>query len=739
MKRSTRLALSLALIGICGIQAFATDYTWTGATSGAWNLSSNWNASSPPSPAYPNTLTDTATLTGGSNTAVTLGGTTPIASITFASGVTSGFTISGSSFTLAANGTLTKNAVAGNTTDTISSGITLNGDATFTNNDGNDFNNRNLVINGPITGSGTITIAGGGSGVVLSGNNTSFSGNVDVLSGARLLPGNSNAFGTGTVTLEAGSSVFFKANANTTNKWIIAGNANQGSFGANTQSGILQVNSGATYSVNNGDGNLLVLSGQVTGQGNINFTTANTTLSGTTSNTLSGTITNSANKNNTSYNTLTLAKTGGATAISGSLATSNLGIVQWNGNDQVSNSSAITMAGGTLAMNGHTDTVGTLTVTGSAGIDLGGGASALNFANSSGQAWSAGAELLVSNWTASRTVAVGTTNAGLQASQVTKVGFVNPDGSAAGLYHAAIAADGKLMPTGAAVTAANPKWDMSPSATAARTAVYSVPGLANLSGASTNLKPNTKISIFGDSITWLNGYITNINNALASGAGSSGLNTQVFNHGINGGGVNDILNGKANNAYTPGNTNAAQAAFNTVINNDDSDVAVVFIGVNDVHFLGTSASTFQTSLTSIVNQGLANGTKMVLCTVEFVGERPDGSNSDDTKMDQFAQITRDVAAATGVTLVDLRTAGMEYEKNNNFTLHLDGSLTYKDNGLLTYDGIHPTGDGNTFLANMIAQGINTALAPTAVPEPASLSLLLAGGALFLRRRRSARA
>lgn len=183
MKRSTHLALSLALIGICGIQAHATDYTWTGATSGAWNLSGNWSASSPPSPFYPNTLTDTATFTGGSHTAVTLGGTTSVGAITFASGVTTGFTISSSSLNLAANGTITKNAAAGNTTDTISSGITLNGNATFTNNDGNDFNNRTLVINGPITGSGTISIAGSGSGVVMSGNNSGFSGNVDVLSG----------------------------------------------------------------------------------------------------------------------------------------------------------------------------------------------------------------------------------------------------------------------------------------------------------------------------------------------------------------------------------------------------------------------------------------------------------------------------------------------------------------------------------------------------------------------------
>src|SRR3954463_10846959 len=54
-----------------------------------------------------------------------------------------------------------------------------------------------------------------------------------------------------------------------------------------------------------------------------------------------------------------------------------------------------------------------------------------------------------------------------------------------------------------------PPWDTSPEAVAARTAFYSVPGRADLTGPTSPLSPGTKIDFFGDSITWLNGYVTN--------------------------------------------------------------------------------------------------------------------------------------------------------------------------------------------------------------------------------------
>ena len=69
---------------------------------------------------------------------------------------------------------------------------------------------------------------------------------------------------------------------------------------------------------------------------------------------------------------------------------------------------------------------------------------------------------------------------------------------------------------------ATPPFDMSPAAVAARAAVYSVPGRANLTGVGSPLKPSMKIDFFGDSITWLNGYVSNIQTAINIGSGNGG-------------------------------------------------------------------------------------------------------------------------------------------------------------------------------------------------------------------------
>jgi len=341
--------------------------------------------------------------------------------------------------------------------------------------------------------------------------------------------------------------------------------------------------------------------------------------------------------------------------------------------------------------------------------------------------------MLIKNWGGSSTdnVYVGSSASALTSGQLAMVGFTDPAGQAAGLYRAQITSSGELVPSSTAVQPINPPFDLSPAAQAARAAVYSVPGRANLSGASSPLKnmPNTKIDFFGDSITWLNGYVSNIQTALNSGAGTSGKNILCINHGDNGGGVLQVLNGD------PGTSNGyggvTPLSFATTIAADHPGIAVVFIGINDVWWRGTSASTFQQSLQQIVQQGQAANVKMVLATLTVHYEEPDGTNADDPAIDQFAQITRNVAAATGATLVDLRTAYIDYEQNNNWELQLDGSLTYQTTDILTYDGIHPNSTGNDLLADLISQGIYTA----ALPEPGSLLLFSAGLGLLLKARK----
>jgi lysophospholipase L1-like esterase len=40
---------------------------------------------------------------------------------------------------------------------------------------------------------------------------------------------------------------------------------------------------------------------------------------------------------------------------------------------------------------------------------------------------------------------------------------------------------------------------------------------------------------------------------------------------------------------------------------------------------------------------------------------------------------------------------------------VDGTLSFRNMGVLTYDGVHPNDTGNTLLANLIAQGLFEAL------------------------------
>jgi lysophospholipase L1-like esterase len=276
-----------------------------------------------------------------------------------------------------------------------------------------------------------------------------------------------------------------------------------------------------------------------------------------------------------------------------------------------------------------------------------------------------------------------------------------------------------------------PPFDTSAAAVAARAQFYSVPGRADLTAANSPLASGKKIDFFGDSITWLNGYVSNIQTAINAGAGTAGKGIVCINRGDDGGGVLQILNGD-NGGHGYGGI--SQGPFATMIANDHANIAVVFIGVNDVWWRGTPADTFRQGLTDIVSQGDAAGVTMILATLAVNGEKPDGTNPGDPTYDQFAQITRDVAASTGSTLVDLRKAYMYYEMNNNSQVpgRGPGGYTYSTTGILTYDGVHPTAVGNKLLADQIAEGIFRAL----VPEPGTLGLLAIIGCvpLFWRRR-----
>jgi lysophospholipase L1-like esterase len=117
-------------------------------------------------------------------------------------------------------------------------------------------------------------------------------------------------------------------------------------------------------------------------------------------------------------------------------------------------------------------------------------------------------------------------------------------------------------------------------------------------------------------------------------------------------------------------------------------IVVIQIGCNDARRI--PKETFKTSLEELIDRLQKAGIQVVQCTLTSVGEKHDGTNKDDAKLDGFAAIEREVATAKKVPLNDLRKAFIDYWKKNN--------PDNQPSGILTYDGNHFNQKGHDFVA-----------------------------------------
>ena len=120
-------------------------------------------------------------------------------------------------------------------------------------------------------------------------------------------------------------------------------------------------------------------------------------------------------------------------------------------------------------------------------------------------------------------------------------------------------------------------------------------------------------------------------------------------------------------------------------------IVVIQIGCNDARRI--EAGTFKSGLEELIDRLQKEKIQVVQCTLTSVGEKHDGTNKDDPKLEQFAAIERQVAAAKGVPLNDLRRAFVEYWKKHN--------PDNKGSGILTYDGNHFNDAGHKFVAEQM--------------------------------------
>ena len=154
-------------------------------------------------------------------------------------------------------------------------------------------------------------------------------------------------------------------------------------------------------------------------------TSSGSTITGIIANSTTGGGVISVTKQNSSTWTLSGASTyTGATTVNG-------GTLALGAANRIADTSNLVMAGGAFATGGFNETLGTLTLSASSTIDLGSGASALVFADSSGTTWGTSISLSFVNFTAGvDTVRIGTTSGGLTGTQLA---LITINGSTASL------------------------------------------------------------------------------------------------------------------------------------------------------------------------------------------------------------------------------------------------------------------------------------------------------------------
>lgn len=221
-----------------------------------------------------------------------------------------------------------------------------------------------------------------------------------------------------------------------------------------------------------------------------------------------------------------------------------------------------------------------------------------------------------------------------------------------------------------------------------------VAGLANFVQAAdqptVTLKKGDRIVFLGDSITQGGdshdkGYVRIIRKMLTEK--HADLNLEVIGAGISGNKVPDL-----------------QRRLEKDVIGKKPTLVVIYIGINDVWHgekdpaRGTLPEAFKDGLKDVVAKCQAAGATVVLCTPTVIGEKTDGQNGLDDKLDAYSDITRGLAKELKLPLCDLRKAFKDHLATHN--------KENKAQGVLTGDRVHLNDAGNTFVAEQMLSVID---------------------------------
>ena len=221
------------------------------------------------------------------------------------------------------------------------------------------------------------------------------------------------------------------------------------------------------------------------------------------------------------------------------------------------------------------------------------------------------------------------------------------------------------------------------------------PGLEKLTAKDTPLKKDMKIAFFGDSVTMQGGYITTIRAALKNSPNTRDLNVKLLQHGLNGGRVPTVLEGKSPWGDLGG-------TMESLLEKEKPNAVVIYLGINDVWHgaKGTTKPDFEAGLAKMVALCKKINATVVLCTPTIIGEEVENNKLND-QLDEYSDIVRALAKQGKLTLCELHNAFLDELKKVN--------TENKHKGNLTYDGVHMNKDGNALLADRISLALVTAL------------------------------
>jgi autotransporter-associated beta strand protein len=623
-----------------------TGVVWGGNSSSTYSTNGNWVGGSRPNSTQIAIFNNVGVT--NNRTSVNLDANRSVAGIRFDTDATAAYTLSStgtSALTLTGNvpfiqqrnsqdNTISHRLILGNTTV---ADVTGSGNLTLSGNISVSTATTNLIKDG--TGSGKL---------ILSGNNTY---NRLFVNNGEVEARSNTALGNNATTVATGAALQLSNNLSAANALTVSGSGVGGTgairnlSGANTLSGAVTLGASTTLGAEAGN---LTLSGTVSGLG-VNLATTgagNLTLSNTLNLTTgsliagsSGTVTLSGSGNNTvagatvNSGTLLLAKTGGATALSGTVTIGDgtgTDTLRLSGSNQLAATTNVSVASsGVFDLNGNSNAVAKLDGAAGATVALGAGNLTVSGASESSYAGTlTGTAASSLNKSGTGRLSVSGSNSGFSGTVNLSAGIINASGSGTNLLgtgNVTISGSGNLELQGGA-TLAN-RMTLNSTGTGAQDgAIQNIAGNNTVSG---NLTLAGASRIQSDSGTLaLTGNISlGANNLNLGGAGNTTIDKVIAGTGgLTKDGVGDLrLSGAntftgnttisagsvtfgANNVLANSNI-VSLGALGTLNLNGFSDTIASLGGTGNLDFglAGTGALTLSSGVSSFGGQFLGSG------------------------------------------------------------------------------------------------------------------------------------